>query len=936
MIKQPFLAKYLYNELTIRKAGNDVNRIGNTLFNSKIKLTPHQIEAALFAFNSPLSKGAILADEVGLGKTIEAGIVLAQLWSEHKRKIMIVAPASLMRQWAAELLEKFNLPTVIMDRKNYVSLKKKGIENPFATKNKIIICSYQMCALSKDDIERVSFDAIIIDEAHKLRNVWTGKNIISQNIKDSLRTNKILLLTATPIQNSVLDVYGLSTIIDENIFGDNKIYKEKYIKEYARNKQELRERLGCFMHRTLREQVTPYIRFTKRIPKTYYYENTEDERYVYDSIRELLQNPDENSYLIPKKQKHLLLLILCKLMGSSIHSIVYTLEAMKNRLIKLRDTGIDEELPTDIVSTDEIEDLEEIDLEEDQEKVNINEINREIFLLEDIIKKAKSINIENKYLKLKEALSYGFSHLKKLGANEKVLIFTESTRTQKYLYDSLINDGYKGVLQFNGSNNDELSKNIYEEWAARECNQDKLKNSKSVNMRQAIIDKFKESGQILIATEAGAEGLNLQFCSMVVNYDLPWNPQLVEQRIGRCHRFGQAYDVVVINFISKDNVVEQRIFELLSIKFKIFEEILGTSDTILGALEDGKNLQKSIIDIYTKCRTKEEINSAFDEIQEQYKDTIDASMKKTRKDLLDNFDEDLQNYFSDIMDSANNQISKIEKVFWGLTKCILDEVEFNEDKYTFEYKGDKYCLSTKNDGSFIDYNMGTDLGKFVLAEAERINDLYGSIIFDLSNYKYKMKDVQSLIGKQGYLIVSKLQIESYETEEYLVLNAFTEKGKPIEEDTIEKLFRLETKEKVLSSLQGIEVDKLLEDNKQHCNKFIIESQNKNNEYLNAEIVRINKWADDKIESIQLDVENMRNQRKELQKQSDLAENTAEKEKFENEIVKLSRKIKQQWLVLADQEDEIEGKRKAMIEKIRKENMKSTKLEPLIIVNFMVN
>ena len=225
-ISRPLTAKYLYNMLDLKQAGNTVERLGTTLFNSHIKLTPHQIEAALFAFKTPLSKGCILADEVGLGKTIEAGIVLAQLWSERKRKILIVSPASLMRQWESELLEKFNLPSIIMDRKNFNIIQRQGETNPFITKNKIVICSYQMCSIFSEEIKLANFDLCVIDEAHKLRNVWTGKNVISMGIKESLKDTKKLLLTATPIQNNVMDLYGLTSLIDDNVFGDYRIYKE--------------------------------------------------------------------------------------------------------------------------------------------------------------------------------------------------------------------------------------------------------------------------------------------------------------------------------------------------------------------------------------------------------------------------------------------------------------------------------------------------------------------------------------------------------------------------------------------------------------------------------------------------------------------------------------------------------------------------------------
>lgn len=931
-----FKAKYLTNLLDLKLTGNSVERLGTTLFNSKIKLTPHQIEAALFAFQNPLNKGCILADEVGLGKTIEAGIVLAQLWSEHKRKILIVAPASLLRQWSAELYDKFNLSSIIMDRKNYNQLKKDGFQNPFVQKNCIVLCSYQMCATFSDDIVLAGLDICVIDEAHKLRNVWTGKNVISTELKNTLSSTKKLLLTATPIQNGVMDLYGLSSIIDDNLFGDANIYKEKYMKNYEVHVDELKERLSSFTHRTLREEVQPYIKFTKRIPQTFYFEHTKEEQEIYDSIRELLLSSGDDSYLIPAKQRHLLLLILCKLMGSSIHSIVYTLEAMKQRLISISESGTETEL--DMLDDDDLIDDEE-DIDEETIKVeteiDYQKLKSEINNLTTIIEKAKKIKIESKYIALRDAINNGFEHLRLNNCNEKILIFTESRRTQKYLYDSLLDDGYDEVLLFNGSNNDEISTKIYEEWCKKPENSEKLNNAKSINLRQAIIDYFKEKGKILIATEAGAEGLNIQFCSLLINYDLPWNPQVVEQRIGRCHRFGQEHDVVVMNFLNSKNVVEQRIFELLSSKFRVFNEIFGSSDSILGKLEDGTNLQNAIIDIYTKCRTIDEINAAFDKLQDEYKEEIDISLEKTKNDLLTNFDEDLQQYFAGVLDQANKTVSIAEANFWSLTKIILNEASFDDPHKKFIYKNKVYSLNQNDDSNSIFYNMNTYLGNYVMDEGRSIKEQFGHIDFDMTNYPYKITNISEIKGKKGYIILSKLTIDSFEEEDYLLFNGFLEDGTPLEIDTIEKLFRLDTFESTNDKLENIILEKLAADSKQHSNKVIIESEERNNKLFHDEVQRINKWAEDKIESTQLSVELMRSERRNLQKQSDLAENTYEKEKIEEQIIKLSNRIKKAWLELAEAEDEIEEKRKNMIEKVKKQMQKKNSLECIFAVSFRV-
>ena len=148
-------------------------------------------------------------------------------------------------------------------------------------------------------------------------------------------------------------------------------------------------------------------------------------------------------------------------------------------------------------------------------------------------------------------------------------------------------------------------------------------------MRSALVDYFRDEGRIMIATEAGAEGINLQFCSLVVNYDLPWNPQRIEQRIGRCHRYGQKHDVVVVNFLNRKNEADQRVFELLSEKFQLFEGVFGASDEVLGAIESGVDFEKRIADIYQHCRQTEEIKAAFDQLQ------LELSLRDQRGDDAD-------------------------------------------------------------------------------------------------------------------------------------------------------------------------------------------------------------------------------------------------------------------------------------------------------------
>ena len=239
---------------------------------------------------------------------------------------------------------------------------------------------------------------------------------------------------------------------------------------------------------------------------------------------------------------------------------------------------------------------------------------------------AVSITENAKGLALLQALQTGFRKAAELGAEDKAIIFTESRRTQDYLVRLLSQHGYEGqIVLFNGTNSDPESKETYKRWKERHQGSDQVSGSPTADMRAALVEQFRSTAKIMIATEAAAEGINLQFCSMVVNYDLPWNPQRIEQRIGRCHRYGQKHDVVVINFLNQANAADQRVFELLDEKFRLFSGVFGASDEVLGAIESGVDFERRIVDIYQDCRTTEAINAEFEQLQ----------LRSRRRDLRD-------------------------------------------------------------------------------------------------------------------------------------------------------------------------------------------------------------------------------------------------------------------------------------------------------------
>ena len=617
----PYHARYFANEITCRRT--DDNRLSQSLFDAKVDLNPHQIDAALFALKNPLQEGVMLADEVGLGKTIEAGLVLCQKWAERKRNLLIVCPAILRKQWGNELVEKFGLPTMVVDKTvvNQAMKKTNGGKLFNFCKNQIgnnvLIVSHQFASKEQATFKQFDWDLVVIDEAHKMRNAHKADNKMGQAMRNAFGGKKKLLLTATPLQNSLMELYGLSTLLDDHIFGDRKFFQKEFVRRG--NVAELKERMASFVKRTLRKNVLEYVRYTERKTITQEFMPTVAEFALYEQISEFLRK--ESSYALPKRHKHLTALILRKLLASSPQAVLGTLKAILLRLQNLQQPEQNqdeplseiealfdgEELTTEDVEADELE-SEEIAVSVSDE-LNQAALQAEITEIEGFIRLAEGLQQDSKILALLTALQTGFAEIAKLGANQKAIIFTESVRTQKYLFDFLTQNGYAdNVVLFSGTNNDPNSVAIYQDWLVRHQGTEKITGSAEVDKRSALIEHFKEKAQIMIATEAASEGVNLQFCSLLINYDLPWNPQRVEQRIGRCHRYGQKFDVVVINFLNKRNLADQRVLELLTEKFKLFQGVLGASDEVLGRIESGVDIENQIANIYATCRTENQRN----------------------------------------------------------------------------------------------------------------------------------------------------------------------------------------------------------------------------------------------------------------------------------------------------------------------------------------
>lgn len=479
---------------------------------------PHQLEVAKQVIENMHGK-AILADEVGLGKTIEAGLILKEYMIRGLvKKVLILVPASLVTQWAFELNSKFYIPAMTQ-RKSYVWEQADVVVSSIDTAKR---------NPHRDIIFKQDYDLIIIDEAHKLKNNKTKNYEFVQSLKKKF----CLLLTATPIQNRIEEIFNLVSLLKPGHLGNESAFYEKYKRDSRslNDDEHLKELVNKVMIRNRRSDTG--IEWTKRKVETIAIELTKEERDLYESVTNLRNEGDwlgSSQFSVMTLQRE-----AC----SSREAVFYTLKNMLQR----------KENPT----------------QHFQDQIMA------------LIKKVEAVTTNSKGQKALELIQQ---------INDKVIIFTEYRATQLYLQWFLKQHGISSV-PFRGG----------------------FKRGKKDWMREL----FQKNVQVLIATEAGGEGINLQFCNHIINFDLPWNPMRLEQRIGRIHRLGQEKDVKIYNFATM-NTVEEHILKLLYEKIELFEKVIGDLDDILTRLEFG-NIEDHLIDIFGQSTSEGEMRIKMDNL----------------------------------------------------------------------------------------------------------------------------------------------------------------------------------------------------------------------------------------------------------------------------------------------------------------------------------
>jgi superfamily II DNA or RNA helicase len=933
-------AKYFAHDLTKRCASDSVEKLASVLADAQVDLNPHQVEAALFAFRSPFSKGAILADEVGLGKTIEAGLLLAQNSAERKRHLLVIAPANLRKQWGQELADKFYLPSVILEAKSFNDAVRLGKLNPF-DQDIVVICSYQFARSKESYLQQTPWNLVVIDEAHRLRNVYKNSSKIALAIKQAVAPFPKVLLTATPLQNTLLELYGLVSIIDDHAFGDLASYRARFARlgsdgDFA----DLKERLKPICKRTLRRQVLEYVKYTNRHALVQEFVPTEEEQRLYDLVSDYLQKP--SLYALPASQRQLMTLILRKLLASSTYAISGTLDGLARKLEAAEAAATAVETPPEDLSAD-WENLDELSDEWDSEKVEAPQqetprltpdqlvnLRQELGQLREFHALAKSIVRNSKGQVLLTALRRGFEIATKAqqdqGAatlQQKAIIFTESRRTQEYLFRLLSDTEFAGkVMVFNGTNSDSTSKAIYQQWLKQHSGTDRISGSPSADMRAALVEHFRDHASILIATEAAAEGINLQFCNLVVNYDLPWNPQRVEQRIGRCHRYGQKFDVVVVNFINKKNAADRRVYDLLAEKFKLFSGVFGASDEVLGAIESGVDFEKRIASIYQKCRTPEQIQFEFDQLQHELETDIAAGQRDAREKLLDNFDlevvEKVRVDSHDILDRFNEQL-------WQLTNHLLAQcARFDEHGYSFMLHSNPFPGETIHPGPYRmgkavedanTYRVGHPLAQRVLDRGKALAPPPSELQFQYSGSRKRIAALEPLVGKKGWLTCTLLTVKALETEDRIAFSGLSDDCAPLDEVQCRRLFDLRAKagpECVIPAAFASALDSVQTQRRQ---ALLDQTTSRNGNWFETEIEKLDRWAEDRRTSLKADLDELDQAFKEAKKAARLAPTLPEKLERQRAARALETKREEAWRAYDEASRDIDRQKDSLLDEV---------------------
>jgi superfamily II DNA or RNA helicase len=826
----PFNRRLLAEDLVRVRRSDDRERYAASQRQARIDPNPHQIDAVIFALRRLQEGGCILADEVGLGKTIEAGLVIAQRRAEGARRVLLIVPKSLIGQWQSELFQLFGIPA----REEQASFLDPGV----------YLVGREFAGSERGAAPLAAappFDLVVIDEAHEIfaglhkrygrdgiYDEASDEARMAHRVRGFLRKSPVLLLTATPIQNSLAELWGLVQYVEPTgtLLGDISTFRKVFCDEDDRTlvpgqEHELQRRLKLVLRRTLRRQAQEFLDrpFTQRRCRLYEYAMSAGERALYDDVTEYLLEP--SLFAFSGRQRRLLLIGFHRRMASSIPALAASLENVASRLRRLA-AGLEAGDEAAVMFRDLEEIADEVELPAPIDDAPAPPADRdgalaELARVEELHARARSLPSDAKARSFQEAIRVILDLGRAGRGSGKAVVFTESITTQDYLRELLLGMGLQDeeVTLFRGVNDHERARQALARWQRWQEEEEGARlapgstPSRDVAVRLALVHEFRTRSKVLVSTEAGAKGLNLQFCETVINYDLPWNPQRIEQRIGRCHRYSQTRDVTVVNFINRDNEGQQLTFEILSRKLDLFGKVLDASDTVLHEPRTDTpeiavsalavELQNDLQSIYSRSRTVEEITreiAALRDKVEGRREAYEREYRRTSQIIESRFDEEVRKVFRRLRDELPAALAQLDREVADLVAGYLAasgvEHRRSEDgnRAVFEILsgeaprklavGDARGLS---DAEAL--NLAHPLVQAAIAEAREWPG--GSVILRLS--ADTPPGLAALAGKTGVLGVVLVDYGGFEPVQRLVAAAVVD-GSPIDPRLAARICRL--------------------------------------------------------------------------------------------------------------------------------------------------
>lgn len=815
----PIHRRYYAEDLVRLRRSSEKRRYAASQRRGRIDPNPHQIDAVMFALRRIPEGGCILADEVGLGKTIEAGLVIAQLLAEGASRILIIVPRPLLGQWQDELFSLFGLQA-----------REAALEHVDTTLPGVYLVGREFAGGQAGAAKLAGgppFDLCVIDEAHEVfagihkrydrhgsYNSESKHAQTAHRVRQLIGVSPVLLLTATPIQNSLVELWGLVQYVEPTgtLLGTLPTFKTLFCDSadgrvlVPEQTDELRRRLNEVVQRTLRRQAGEFLErpFVGRSALLFEYEMSADERALYDDVTRYLLEP--NLCAFQGRGRQLLLLGFHRRMASSKPALAKSLENVAERL-RGQQAGAG---ATDLDAA-----MQEVvkDLEDDSPLPSDKEppvqpapsIATELARVESFIVRARSLPADSKADSLIRAVR---SIADRQGGSRKVVVFTESLTTQDYLVKLLVERAGLSageVTVFRGTNDSKRAEQALARWKDEVGSRipAHARPSPDIAVRLALVHEFKTRSRVFVSTEAGAKGLNLQFCDTIINYDLPWNPQRIEQRIGRCHRYGQTRDVTVVNFLAKDNAAQRLTFEILSKKLDLFGEVLDMSDQVLHAgtgsrAEElatalGADFEAQLGKIWDRARSLEEVEDELrrlgDSIEERKaeldqirRDTVgliesrlDESVRQVFRQIRDELPTTLAEFDAELLRVASNYLEAIDVPFQILEEDGRRFLSVDADRrlpgsLSYGFRAVLGHAEGLEDAESL--HVGHPLLEAAVDEARRAGIGTFSVTFRLTDTS--PDQLRQRIGARGRLAVSRVLHSGFEREERLVVTALFE------------------------------------------------------------------------------------------------------------------------------------------------------------------